>query len=139
VREAMSRTMFEDILHHLHFTDKLAADPNDRYWKVRILFDTLNATAKKYVKHPALVSIDEGMIKYFGPNSLKQFIRGKPCRFGFKVWILASSAGELLACQPYAGSTTHITDYGLGQGPNVVLGLSEQYGLLPGTKVKKFV
>ena len=27
-----------------------------------------------------------------------------------------------------------ITDYGLGQGPNVVLGLAEQYGHLPGSK-----
>ena len=52
----------------------------------------------------------------------------------FKVWILASSVGELLAVQPYAGSTTHIQDHGLGQGPNVVLGLSDQYGLLPGSK-----
>jgi hypothetical protein len=48
---------------------------------------------------------------------------------------MASSAGELLACQPYAGASTFIKDYGQGQGPNVVLGLSEQYGLLPGSKV----
>jgi hypothetical protein len=52
-----------------------------------------------------------------------------------KVWILASTDGELLACQPYGGASTHIPDYGLGQGPNVILGLSEQYGLLPGSKV----
>jgi hypothetical protein len=48
---------------------------------------------------------------------------------------LASTEGELLACQPYGGASTHIPDYGLGQGPNVVLGLAEQYGLLPGCKV----
>jgi len=49
------------------------------------------------------------------------------------VWVLATAEGELLACQPYAGANIHITDYGLGQGPNV-LGLAEQYGLLPGSK-----
>jgi len=135
VREAMTRNTFEDVLHHTHFTDRQAADPNDRFWKVRILFNSLNETAKQYVKHPSLVSVDEGMVKYFGPHPMKQFIRGKPCRFGFKVWILASSTGELLACQPYGGSSTHIPDYGLGQGPNVVMGLTEQYGLLPGSKV----
>jgi hypothetical protein len=53
----------------------------------------------------------------------------------FKVWILASTEGELLACQPYGGASTHILDYGLGQGPNLVLGLAVQYGLLPGCKV----
>ena len=58
--------------------------------------------------------------------------------FGFifcKVWVLATSAGELLACQPYAGASTQIKDFGLGQGPNVVLGLCEQFGLRPGSKV----
>ena len=55
-----------------------------------------------------------------------------PC----KVWVLANAKGELLACQPYGGATTKIADYGLGQGPNVVIGLCEQFGLLPGTKVR---
>jgi hypothetical protein len=48
---------------------------------------------------------------------------------------MASPQGELLVCQPYGGSTTSIKDYGQGQGPNVVLGLSEQYNLLPGSKI----
>ena len=48
---------------------------------------------------------------------------------------MASAQGELLVCQPYGGNATHIKDYGLGQGPNVVLGLVDQYGLQPGTKV----
>lgn len=50
---------------------------------------------------------------------------------------MTSAQGELLCCQPYGGSSTHIQDYGLGQGPNVVLGLVEQFGLLPGSKVSK--
>ena len=62
-------------------------------------------------------------------------MKGKPCRFGYLVWVLASPRGELLACQPYGGSKTFVTDYGLGQGPNVVMSLAEQYNLLPGTKV----
>jgi len=102
---------------------------------VRLLFNHLNRTVKQFVKHPKKVSIDEGIIKYFGPHPCKQFNRGKPLRFGYKVWIMASDTGELLACQPYGGAATHIEDYGLGQGPNVVLGLVEEYGPLPGTKV----
>ncbi len=56
--------------------------------------------AKKYVKHPEHVSVDEGMIKYFGPNPLKQLIRSKPIRFSYKVWMLATPTGELLAVPP---------------------------------------
>jgi hypothetical protein len=48
--------------------------------------------------------------------------------------MMTSSIGELLVCQPYGGASTFIADYGQGQGPNVVLGLTEQYGLLPGSK-----
>ena len=48
---------------------------------------------------------------------------------------MCTSDGQLLSCQPYAGAKTHIPDQGLDQGPNVVLGLAEQHGLLPGTKL----
>lgn len=48
---------------------------------------------------------------------------------------MCTSTGELLACQPYGGGKTLIPDKGLGQGPNVVLGLAQQYGLLPGSKL----
>jgi len=48
---------------------------------------------------------------------------------------MCTSTGELLACQPYGGAKTLIADQGLGQGPNVVLGLAQQYGLLPGSKL----
>ena len=48
---------------------------------------------------------------------------------------MATDAGELLWCQPYAGAKTKISDVGLGQGPNVVYGLAKQYGLKGGTKL----
>jgi DNA excision repair protein ERCC-6 len=135
VKRAMSRNLFQDIVRFTYFVDTVVPDAADRFWKVRPLFDHLNKTAKQYVQPPATVSVDEGMVKYFGPHPLKQFIRGKPVRFGYKMWILASPQGELLAVQPYAGASTNIQDFGLGQGPNVVMGLVQQYGLLPGSKV----
>jgi Transposase IS4 len=135
VANAMSKKTFDEIIQHTYFVERQIPDKNDSFWKVRPLFDHLNKTAKQYVQHPERVSVDEGMVKYFGPHPLKQFIRGKPIRFGYKLWIMATPAGELLAVQPYAGATTHIPDFGLGQGPNVVMGLSLQYGLKPGTKI----
>ncbi|XP_065650814.1 piggyBac transposable element-derived protein 3-like [Hydra vulgaris] len=56
-------------------------------------------------------------------------------RYGWKVWCLATAEGKLLACQPYAGLKTKNKNNGLGQGPDVVLSLSEQYGLKKGIKV----
>jgi len=60
-------------------------DPEDRFWKVRPLFDHLNSTAKQWVRQNKAVSIDEAIVKYFGPHPLKQYMKGKPHRFGYKV------------------------------------------------------
>lgn len=85
VKKAMSRNVFSDLIRSTYFTDKTVPDPQDKYWKVRSLFDQLNKTAKMYVQPPEHVSIDEGIIKYFGPHPLKQYMKGKPHRFGYKV------------------------------------------------------
>lgn len=135
VAENITRDDFISITQNTYFVNRDEPNPQDKFWKVRPLFDKLNSTGKQLVVQPENVSVDEGMIGYYGPHPLKQFMRGKPTRFGFKVWILATSDGQLLGCQPYAGGSTCIKNYGLGQGPDVVYGLAEQYGLVPGTKI----
>ncbi|XP_033228842.1 piggyBac transposable element-derived protein 3-like [Belonocnema kinseyi] len=68
------------------------------------------------------LSIDEEMVPYFGRHSCKMYIKGKPIRFGFKLWCLCSSNGYLFKFIPYCGkTTTHESDLGLGE--NVVLEL----------------
>lgn len=135
VKRAMSRNTFEDVLAYTYFVEPEDQDARDAFWKIRPLINQINTSAKELFEQPEFVSVDETMVRYFGPHPLKQTIREKPERFGWKLWCMASSAGELLACQPYAGAKTLIPDVGLGQGPNVVYGLSEQYGLQPGTKL----
>ena len=83
-RKAISRNTFEDVMRFTHFADS-EKPKNDPFWKVALLFSTLNETAEKYVEATEFVSIHESMIRYFGPHPLKQFIRGKPTRFGFKI------------------------------------------------------
>jgi hypothetical protein len=85
VRKAMSKNTFNIIIANSYFVERVDPDPGDRFWKVRPLFDQLNQSAKQWVRHPERVAIDEGMIKYYGPHPLKQFMRGKPHRFGYKV------------------------------------------------------
>ncbi|CAI6371246.1 unnamed protein product [Macrosiphum euphorbiae] len=38
----------------------------------------------EHTPHQQFHSIDESMVPYFGRHGCKQFIRGKPIRFGFK-------------------------------------------------------
>jgi DNA excision repair protein ERCC-6 len=96
VRKAMSRNTFVDIISNSYFVESVIPDPNDKFWKVRPLFKQINKSAKTYFKQPQNVSIDEGMIKYFGPHPLKQYMRGKPVRFGYKVNILFTHSEQLL-------------------------------------------
>jgi hypothetical protein len=83
----MARNQFSELIRFTYFTQFVTPDPSDRFWKVRLLFDQLNKSAKLYVMHPEHVSVDEAIVKYFGPHPLKQFMRGKPHRFGYKVML----------------------------------------------------
>lgn len=59
------------------------------------------------------------MIPYFGRHSAKQFMRGKPIRFGFKIWCLNTRLGYLVQCDPYQGKGSYV-DPQLGLGGSVV-------------------
>ena len=60
------------------------------------------------------LSIDESMVPYFGRHSCKQFIRGKPIRFGYKLWVLCSSSGMPYRVNLYEGKSTDQTNEPLG-------------------------
>lgn len=80
-------------------------------------------------------SVDECMIPYYGRHSSKQFIRGKPIRYGFKIWSMCTADGAGVHFEPYCGRSTNITDIGLGQGPNVVMDLIQKTNLSPGSEI----
>ena len=133
VANAMSRNRFREIFSCLHLANNLEMN-TDIYFKARPLFDKLNLNFKKYF-NTNNYSIDESMIPYYGKHGTKQFIRGKPIRFGFKLWCLASSDGYLFHAEPYCGSDTKLRDTGLGQGGDVVLSLIEKCNLQSGSCV----
>ena len=49
------------------------------------------------------LSIDESMVPYRGLHSAKQYIKGKPVKFGYKLWMLCSSDGYLYNFEIYCG------------------------------------
>lgn len=103
---------------------------------MRPIFDNLNKNNTMWFsEEEEKFSVDEVMIPYFGRHSSKQYIHGKPIRYGFKVWALCTSDGAGVWYEPYCGRHTKIGDRGLGQGPNVVLDLVEKAKLGPGTDV----
>jgi hypothetical protein len=99
---------------------------------VRPIFANLNKAGQWFVEGGQF-SVDEVMIPYFGRHSSKQFIHGKPIRYGYKVWALCTSDGSGVWFEPYCGRDTRVEDRGLGQGPNIVLELVEKASLLLGS------
>ena len=89
----MSRNRFAEIKSFLHAADNNALQEDTRMAKVKPLYNILNEKLVQFgVVHDSL-SVDESMVPYFGRHSCKQFIKAKPIRFGFKIWMLASSTG----------------------------------------------
>ena len=63
---AVSRNKFREIMSNLHLADNTQST-EDRYYKVRVLFEKLNFNFKQYgsfVNH----SIDERIIPYYGKH-----------------------------------------------------------------------
>ena len=129
----MTRNRFREILSNLHLADNTQVT-EDRYYKVRVQFEKLNFNLKQ---HGSLVnhSVDESIIPYYGKHVTRQFIRGNPIRFGFKLWCITLSERYLLHAEPYCGVDTDLPGTGLDQGADVVLGLIEKCKIKTGSTV----
>ena len=123
ISSAMARNRFEEIMQYLHVTNNASLVAADKMAKIRPLFSAINERFLMYQPREQSICVDESMIPHYGRHGCKQFIRGKPIRFGFKNWCLNSSSGYLIQCEPYQGQGTTREFRDLGMGGSVVLDL----------------
>ncbi|CAG4973430.1 unnamed protein product [Parnassius apollo] len=74
------------------------------------------------------ITVDEVIVKYFGHHEIKQFIKGKLVRFGYKLWALCGVSGYCYNFSLYPGKdapTSASSNDGLGA--TVVKKLLEVY------------
>lgn len=93
VEKAMSRNRFDKIKSYLHFSDNSRIDSNDKAFKIRPFIDKDNDN----------LAVDKMIVKYFGHHGIKQFIKGKPVRFGYKLWALCGVSGYCYNFSLYTG------------------------------------
>jgi DNA excision repair protein ERCC-6 len=103
VAAAMSRDHFLKIKQHLHLANNQKLEQGNKVAKVSRLYGLLNESLLQVGIFHTNLSVDECMIPYFGRHSSKQFIRGKPIRFGFKLWVLAADDGFPYKLEIYTG------------------------------------
>ena len=116
VRETMSQRRYEVIRANLHFSNNL--DPthaNDKAAKIRPLIEHCNKVYQRSSKHVSHQSIDEHMMKFKGHHSMKQYIKNKSIKWGFKFWLHCDAVtGYLYEFDIYIGRKDH-PDLGLGE------------------------
>ena len=91
-KTAIPLKRFRILNRYFHISDPRQENPTDKLTKIRPLINSKleNAFQNVYVPGKNL-SIDEGLIKFNGRLSFKQYVPKKPNKFGIKVWMLADS------------------------------------------------
>lgn len=123
VYNAISRNRFNFIMQNVHCCDNTNLDEGNKFAKISPL---LNILSQKFISLAPVQenhSVDESMIPYFGRHGSKQFIRGKPIRWGYKFWMVTTKTGYIECFEPYQGSSTNLSNRykDLGLGASVVL------------------
>lgn len=137
ISSSISRDRFQYIMSNFHCVDNNILDKNDRFAKVRPIFNSLNRKFLEFAPIEEDHSVDEAMVPYFGRHGCKQFIKGKPIRWGYKFWVGATRLGYIVYFEPYQGSNTLSCEKykELGLGASVVLQYAD---ILQSTKFANF-
>ncbi|KAG5886598.1 hypothetical protein JTB14_001022 [Gonioctena quinquepunctata] len=100
-------------------------DPNDKAWKIRHVMEMLEEKCATNIVPEKHLTYDESMVKYYGKHGCKQFIQGKPIRFGYKMWCLNTKDGYLDNFELYQGknvkSNNDYETFGKAASPLLVL------------------
>lgn len=105
IANSMSVNRFEEIKRFIHFVNNEGKEnlKEDKFWKVRPVAKVLHDMFHSAMTPEEYQSIDEMMVPFKGKSSLKQYIKSKPKKWGFKVWVKASSKGFVNCFELYEG------------------------------------
>ncbi|XP_046998371.1 piggyBac transposable element-derived protein 3-like [Schistocerca americana] len=107
IKTATSRNKYQKLKTLNHFQDNDLANlpasgfpanenKHDRGFKTIRLLKMINESFQKFGIFEEILSVDKMIVKYYGRSGLKQFILGKPIRFGYKLWSLCGASVSYL-------------------------------------------
>lgn len=125
----MTRKQFEEIKSRLKYLKANDHNSDDRAWRVCALLNLFRNNILKFGIWKTALSVDEMMAKSYARIVLKQFIQGKPIRFGLKFWGLCSADGYFFNLDLYCGKNSTIGNklYKCALGSCVVMYLLEPF------------
>ncbi|XP_064468275.1 piggyBac transposable element-derived protein 2-like [Ornithodoros turicata] len=119
---------FRKLRRLIHFTSE--EDASDRYAKLRPVLEKVRQNCCS-IQQEHQQSVDEMMVPYKGTRAgkLRQYLRNKPNKWGFELFVHACVSGMVYDILPYAGSDTCYSttfteeEESLGLGAKVVIAL----------------
>ncbi|XP_046988160.1 piggyBac transposable element-derived protein 3-like [Schistocerca americana] len=127
IADVMSRTRFFQLLRYFHVVnnqDLPEANSNrDKLFKIRPLLSAFQSSLKT-LPPEEYQAVDEQIIPFKGRSGLKQYIRNKPHKWGYKSFTRAGASGMMYGFEIYVGKNT-CSDRGLGLSGYIVLALTE--------------
>lgn len=126
VLKAMSYARFSQLRNVLHFVDVLnssASTSVDKFYKLNPI---INSFRNRCLQHEVEenISIDEQIVPFKGKLAIKQYIKGKPCPWGIKIYMLCGKSGLPYDFLIYQGKTTSLPEDNIkrfGYGASIVL------------------
>lgn len=102
---------FKLLRRYIHFNnnDLLTDDTKDRFFKIRPLIENIRKNCQKFHLENTY-AVDETMVAYKGTRggNLRQYIKNKPHKWGYKFFVLAGVSGIIRDFIPYQGELTFI-------------------------------
>ena len=114
VADLLPRNRFEEILRYSHLADNAKLTAGNKLAKVCPSFNLMNQRFLNPFQFDEQLCVDKSMIPYFAKHFAKQYMKGKPINFGYKVWCLNTNNGYLIQCEPYSGKGDYNPKHGLG-------------------------
>ena len=114
VAGAMPENRFHEMKRFCHVADNSALSES-RIAKMEPLYIQLKQSLMQYGIFSERLSIDESRIPYYEHHGAKMFMRGKPIRFGYKIWMLCFPDGYPYQADIYCGRSTRPSDTPLGE------------------------
>uniref|UniRef100_A0A667Z4G8 PiggyBac transposable element-derived protein domain-containing protein n=1 Tax=Myripristis murdjan TaxID=586833 RepID=A0A667Z4G8_9TELE len=119
----MTRDRFEAILWSLHLSNPADDEDNernkntaayDRLFKIKPLYTKIVTACQAHFQPYRNISIDERMVASKARISMKMYIKDKPTKWGYKLFVLADSkTGYTWNFFVYTGKSSSITGQGL--------------------------
>ena len=115
LNDLMTCQRFELIGCFLHVitSEEEAAMASDPLRKIRPLQEHIKKKCLQFYQPCQYLSIDERMVKSKARCHLVQYMKNKPCKWGFKYWVIADSSGYTVDFDLYAGKTVEKSSHGL--------------------------